>query len=244
MINQARNAYTVLSSTQKAEPVKENPAVLSKTNMTADEKKQLYVKLTQFHKSVLEDEAFPNAKVEFKTIWHDSATGQDSVNIYGNQFRENFFFEILKSSDDKTSYIALEDRVLYKPDCYFDYSEQYPLANVSIKDANVPKENKLYSVPLTDIIPVGKNGLHMSKVIRQQLAKQKIEEVPSEVQPEYDQQLMETIDLMAMNDFKAEDQHYNNLSVLDLLAIIQCEEVSSKDYLNQAIRKINQTRNK
>ena len=247
MFNNPMTGYRIIESIPKAVPDL-GPNVLSKTNMTADEKKQLYVKLTQFHKDVLIDYGFPGAKVEFKTIWHDSTTNTDSVNIYGNQFRKNFFFEILKTSDDKKGYMGMDDRILFTVDTDTPYWEMYPLANISANTIQDAAENKLYSVPLSDLIAVGKNGVYFKPSVvapqaptRQQKAFAVLEDepaLPSQTQLELE------LEQLTANDFKAEDQHYNNLSVLDLLAIIQCEAVSSKEYLNEAIRKIQKQRSK
>ena len=250
MFNKLAGDFTILRSVPKAvpEPVAElGPNVISKTNMTAEEKKQLYVKLTQYHKDALADHGFPMAKVEFKTIWHDAATNQDSVNLYGNQFRRNFFFEILKSSDDKKGYMTQDERVLYtvNPNCV--YYEEYPLANVNANTLADLPENRLYSVPLTDLIPVGINGQHIKKVqLGTQLEKEKQRQAAAQAPIQDEPVVKDSFELefeqLSANDFKAEDQHYNNLSVLDLLAIIQCEPISSKEYLNQAINKINKQR--
>jgi hypothetical protein len=248
MFNKLAGDFTILRSVPKAvpEPVAElGPNVISKTNMTAEEKKQLYVKLTQYHKDALADHGFPMAKVEFKTIWHDATTNQDSVNLYGNQFRRNFFFEILKSSDDKKGYVTQDERVLYtvNPNCV--YYEEYALANVNANVLADQPENRLYSVPLTDLIAVGVNGQYLAKVqleAEKERRRQVAAQAPIQEEPVVKDSFELEFEQLSANDFKAEDQHYNNLSVLDLLAIIQCEPISSKEYLNQAINKINKQR--
>lgn len=248
MMNQLKGQFSILNSVPKAVPDL-GPNVLSKTNMTIDEKKQLYSKLTQFHKDALADYGFPNAKVEFKTIWHDAATDLDSVNIYGNQFRRNFFFEILKSSDDKKGYVAMDDRILFTVNSECPYWEEYPLANVNANTAQDAVENRLYSVPLADLIAVGKEGVFITKAtVTEQVrtTREKEAYAPLQDEPELPSQAVLDFELeqLSSNDFKAEDQHYSNLSVLDLLAIIQCEPISSKDYLNEAIKKVNKQRSK
>lgn len=40
----------------------------------------------------------------------------------------------------------------------------------------------------------------------------------------------------------SEDEHYSNLTIMDLLAIIQAEPMSNKQYLNEAIIKIKKSR--
>lgn len=40
----------------------------------------------------------------------------------------------------------------------------------------------------------------------------------------------------------SEDEHYSNLTIMDLLAIIQAEPLSNKQYLNEAILKIKKSR--
>jgi hypothetical protein len=244
MINQLKGQFSILNSVPKAVPDL-GPNVLSKTNMTIDEKKQLYSKLTQFHKDALADYGFPNAKVEFKTIWHDATTDLDSVNIYGNQFRRNFFFEILKSSEDKKGYVAMDERILFTVDTDCPYWEQYPLANVNANNLPDAVENRLYSVPLADLIPVNVKRSPISTAQQSRATRVQHAYAPLQDEPEVSQAVLDfELEQLSSNDFKAEDQHYSNLSVLDLLAIIQCEPISSKDYLNEAIKKVKQKRSK
>jgi hypothetical protein len=243
MMNQLKGQFSILNSVPKAVPDL-GPNVLSKTNMTIDEKKQLYSKLTQFHKDALANYGFPNAKVEFKTIWHDATTDQDSVNIYGNQFRRNFFFEILKSSEDKKGYVAMDERILFTVDTDCAYWDQYPIANVNANTTQDAPENRLYSVPLVDLIAVNVTKSQVTKQSQETRVQNAYALLQDEPELPKQASLDFELEQLSSNDFKAEDQHYSNLSVLDLLAIIQCEPISSKDYLNQAINKVNKQRSK
>lgn len=258
MFNKKTSAdFTVLSTSRKSEPAtpKKGETIISRS-MTADEKKEMYIRLSEYHANAVEMLGYPNAKVEYKTLWQDITTRNYSVNVYGNQFRENFFFEILKMNDEKTAYIPQDDRYLYQLDPTCIYWEKYGLANVKQPDDKSVKENLLFSVPVEDLIPVALNGriAGRSPLNRVADAMKKIDDDPidtfeksttfGEANTEAQIPLFSDndFDSLMKDEFKAEDQHYSNLSVLDLLAIIQCEPISSKQYLNEAIITIKQKR--
>jgi hypothetical protein len=258
MFNRKPSAdFTVISTSRKSEPAppKKGETIISRS-MTADEKKEMYIQLSEYHADAVEMLGYPNAKVEYKTLWQDIQTRNYSVNVYGNQFRENFFFEILKINDDKSAYIPQDDRYLYQLDPTCIYWEKYTLANVKQPDNKEIKENLLFSVPIEDLIPVALNGklINRSPNNRVAQAMKKIDDDPIDVfekdttfeaaNTEAQIPLFsdDDFDSLMKDEFKAEDQHYSNLSVLDLLAIIQCEPISSKQYLNEAINTINKKR--
>lgn len=101
------------------------------------------------------------------------------------------------------------------------------------------------------VVPISEFNILPSKV-----------EVKKEIQPEIkfeSNSIISTessktdklLDLESLNaDYKAlfsaeeEDEHLSTMTIRDLLSIIQCVPVSTKDWLNQEIRKINVIRNK
>lgn len=173
--------------------------------------------LREYHKQTLQEMNAPETSLDGKMAF--TYNGRKVVTAFGNQLnRESgYFFEITDNQNNPVD----PKRTLYwiRPNANFDeeYEEQAD-KNLSL-NYDTP-EKKMYYYPLEEAVPVTKGQRAAAAIMK-----------GKEV-------LLDQIDTTVPN----EDMDFSKLTILDLLAIVQCEPVSNKKFLNAKITAIQKLR--
>lgn len=171
--------------------------------------------IREYHKQTLHDLGIPEACLDGKVAF--MYNGRKVITAFGNQLNKmpnGFLFEITDSSNVPQD----KKRTLYwirpNPAYEEEYEEQ---ADKNRTNGYEESDRKMYYYPVeeADVVNTSSAAIMKDKLLK---ADQLDAFVP------------------------AEDEHYQKLTILDVLAIMQCEPISNKGYLNEKIREINKRR--
>lgn len=173
--------------------------------------------LRDYHKQTLLDMNAPETSLDGKMAF--MYNGRKVVTVFGNQMNrdQGYYFEITDNLNNPID----PKRTLYwirpNPNFEDEYEEQVE-KNIGL-GYNVP-EKKMYYYPLEEALPVTKGSIAAAAIMK-----------GKEV-------LLDQIDTTVPN----EDMDFSKLTILDILAIVQCEPVSNKKFLNTKIQAIQKLR--
>lgn len=185
---------------------------------TSETKAENRKALREYHRQTLAELNVPETSLDGKVAF--TYNGRKVVTAFGNQLNRDphgYYFEIT----DNVNTPVDPKRTLYwiRPNANFfeEYEEQVDKNQTN--GYNTP-ETKMYYFPLEEAVPVTKGTRAAAAIMKDKAF------------------ALDDIDTTVPD----EDMDFSKLTILDLLAIVQCEPVSNKKFLNNKIQAIKNTR--
>lgn len=183
-----------------------------------DQKAENRKALREFHKPTLQALNVPETSLDGKMAF--TYNGRKVVTAFGNQLNRDphgYYFEVTDNQNNPID----PKRTLYwiRPNANFEeeYEEQ---SDKNLALGYDTPEKKMYYYPLEEALPVTKGQIAAAAIMKGK------------------EGLVDQIDTSIPN----EDMDFSKLTILDILAIVQCEPVSNKKFLNAKISAIQKLR--